>query len=446
MIWLIAQVSMLAGGELITAGPMIGHTTESSVSIWYQAKEGATHSLSLSSLPGMLSEAVIDSQEIGRGCRLVRINGLKSDVEREFEIRLQEAELVEAVTLRVKPLPSPSETGAIRIAFGSCAKITQYPAAPIYRAMAAEQPDLALFVGDNSYFIVNDGSDKAFSTSGPVGDWTSAETMLARHLENRRSPDLQDLLRSTPCYAVWDDHDYGPNNADRGFVLKNEALDIFKSVWANPSYGTSESPGIFSSFRAGPVEVFLMDDRFYKYVANDEHPEVPVEQSSIWGEAQLEWLKAGLKTSSAPVKLIANGTQVIAETEKGEGHFQEALAERERLFDFLKEQKIGGVVFLSGDRHYSESLRLEQQNGPWILEFTSSPLCQGKPIAPLPRVKHRTQVWGLDGDSYGLVTVDIPEVGKGTIRFEARDASNYVPIINAYRTVTTTELQKLNYE
>src|SRR5690606_33215235 len=118
------------------------------------------------------------------------------------------------------------------------------------------------------------------------------------------------------------------------FPMKEEATRAFKQVWANPAYGTEEAGGIFSSFRHGPVEVFLMDDRTFKY-SHSRHKDVTRENGSIWGEAQLNWLLKGLKASTAPVKLIANGTQFLSMvTLKSEGHYQEALHERERLLDF----------------------------------------------------------------------------------------------------------------
>ena len=150
--------------------------------------------------------------------------------------------------------------------------------------------------------------------------------------------------------------------------MKEEAARAFKLVWANPSYGSEEIPGVFGSFRHGSVEVFLMDNRTHKYSPR-RHPDLTLETGVIWGEAQLDWLMAGLKASTAPVKLIANGTQVLSMGERGEGHHTEAHGERRRLLEFLERERIGGVVFLTGDRHYTEAMQLTQSDGPscWIL-------------------------------------------------------------------------------
>ncbi|MBI3736310.1 alkaline phosphatase family protein [Candidatus Sumerlaeota bacterium] len=404
----------------ILAGPMVGHVEEHSAVVWLRTGEGATITAE-SVQGGKVVSRSPRAESVGGGFEILHFESLRANTPTEARLSVKNRNGTAEEKVSFRTAPPAEKTGKLRVAFGSCAKASEYPALPIFKAIADENPDLMIFCGDNSYFIVGGEGEKRNGTSGPAGDWTSPEKMLARHLEMRTHPDLQPLLRSIPCYAVWDDHDYGPNNSDRTFDLKEDSLRLFKQVWANPSYGTAGTPGIFSSFRRGPVEIFLMDDRYYKYVRTEEHPNVAPAEAEIWGAAQLQWLEAGLKASTAPVKLIVNGTQVLSETKDGEGHFQEAPMERERLFAFLRENKIGGVAFLTGDRHYTECLRLAQPGGPDIMEFTSSPLEQGREVGPLETNKNRTRVWGMNGNSYGLVTVDIPEEGKGTIRFEARD-------------------------
>ncbi len=51
--------------------------------------------------------------------------------------------------------------------------------------------------------------------------------------------------------------------------------------------------------------------------------------------------------------------------------------ERERLLTLIREEKIEGVVFLSGDRHHAELSKLEQPGFYPIYEFTTSPLSAG---------------------------------------------------------------------
>ncbi len=438
---LFAFARVVSAGELILAGPMVGHVSDSTASVWLRAEDGS--SISAQAHQGTDPAKAAKIENLGEGFYLARFEGLKPETPTEATIDLErERKVSDKVSFKTAPIPSA--TGMIKIAFGSCSKDAQFKRVPVFEAISDEKPDAAFFIGDNSYFIVGDQGSDTWGTTGSVGDWTSPQLMLARHMQTRTNPDLQRLIHTIPCYAVWDDHDYGSNDTDREFPLKKDSLRIFREIWANPSYGASEIPGIFSSFRFGPAEFFLMDDRYNKYTAAGSHPSVKPEEAVIWGDPQLQWLMTGLKASKAPVKFIVNGTQVLSQTKSGEGHFQEAKLEREKLFTFLKENKIGGVIFLTGDRHYSEVNRLGQQGGPDLLEFTSSPICQNEKVRPL-EVKHPTQLWGVRGDSYGLATVEIEKEGKGMIRLETRDAQNHVPLVAGLRCVTNWELRKLNY-
>lgn len=432
----------VAGPKLIHAGPMVGHVSDSTAQIWIRLKRGAE--LTGSATQNGKVHEITHWSDRGADCHVIGFTGLQAGTPTAVSLTAQrDGSDPETVELNFKTYPAPSTTGQVRLAFGSCSKISQYPKGPIYSAIAKEAPEFMVFLGDNAYFIVADGSDKHFSTTGPVGDWNFPGAMSARHMLTRVHPDLQTMFRKVPSYGIWDDHDYGPNNADREFEYKEEALRIFKQMWANPGWGTPTTPGIFSSFRCGPTEIFLMDDRYYKY-SPDRHDDVTVETGALWGEAQLDWLLEGLKNSTAPVKVIANGTQVLSQDTRGEGHFQEAQGEQRRLFSFLAEHEIGGVVVISGDRHHSEALQHRQPDGTLLAEATSSPLQQDQAVAPFRRA-HPTMLWGIYGNSYGLLTVDVKDGGQGTVTFEARDEQNTTPTVNGSPSRTVWTLSQLNY-
>ena len=76
----------------------------------------------------------------------------------------------------------------------------------------------------------------------------------------------------------------------------------------------------------------------------------------MFGAQQLAWLRNALIYSDAPIKLVVNGSQMWNRVNRFEGwnHF----ATEQRAFaDWLIAQRIDGVVFLSGDRHFTELLR-----------------------------------------------------------------------------------------
>jgi Phosphodiesterase/alkaline phosphatase D len=225
----------------------------------------------------------------------------------------------------------------------------------IFDAIAAKAPDLMVWMGDNLYFQPPDELDPA--------------SMAARYRRQRALPALSRLLVSAPQLAIWDDHDYGPNDADMSYVLKGQSLTLFSRYWANPSYGLPDVPGIFGRARFGDVDLFLLDDRWYRSAnkLNDEPGK------TMFGAAQLAWLKNALVYSHAPLKLVVNGTQLWNRVDRFEG-FNHYSYEQKSFADWLLGQRIDGVVFTSGDRHFSELLRVERPGAYPLYEFTSSPL------------------------------------------------------------------------
>ena len=252
-----------------------------------------------------------------------------------------------------------------KLAVGSCAYINDAPndrpSRPyggdyqIFDAVAAQAPDFMLWLGDNIYLRKNDPD--------------SAEGMNARYRHARALPELQRLLRSTHHIAIWDDHDYDPNNADRNFGLKQSSLALFQRYWANAGYGLPNLAGIFGSFSYADADFFLLDDRYYRDA--DTAPDHP--GKSLFGEPQLAWLRTALLASKATFKVIASGSQLLNDTNRYEGwnHFPQ---ERSRFLDWLSQSKIPGVLMLSGDRHLTMLIKRERPGDYPLHELTCSPL------------------------------------------------------------------------
>ncbi len=267
--------------------------------------------------------------------------------------------------MRAQPYWTNDDAPDITIAIGSCFFLaaaeppwnasTYGGGYEIFDAIAAKAPDLMVWLGDNLYFQPPDELDPA--------------SMAARYRRQRALPSLQRLLVAAPQLAIWDDHDYGPNDADMSYVLKAESLALFRRYWANPSYGLPDAPGVFGRARWGDVDVFLLDDRWYRSAnrSNDEPGK------TMFGAQQLAWLRNALVYSRATLKLVVNGSQVWNRANRFEGlnHFAH---EQKALADWLIAQRVEGVMFASGDRHFTELLRIERPDAYPLFEFTSSPL------------------------------------------------------------------------
>lgn len=254
-----------------------------------------------------------------------------------------------------------------RVALGSCTYINEEAydrpgkayggEYKIFSSIKSTNPNLMLWMGDNIYLR--------------EPDWSSLGGIVRRYNHTRKTPELNALLSSCANYAIWDDHDFGPNDADGSFIHKDWTLDAFKHFWANPSYGIPNSQGITTQFSYSDVDFFLLDNRYHKV-----SPEVKGQESTILGEEQINWLIQALKFSRAPFKLVAVGGQFLNTIEKFET-FSTVPAERERIIKAITENNITGVVFLSGDRHCTELSQLTLENGQMIYDLTVSPLTSG---------------------------------------------------------------------
>jgi alkaline phosphatase D len=225
--------------------------------------------------------------------------------------------------------------------------------------MADRKADFMLWMGDNVYLRQQ--------------EWNTRTGLVYRYNHDRAIPELQRFLSSTHHYAIWDDHDYGPNDSDRGFWNKTMALDVFEMFWANPSYGVGTIEGAITSFQWGDADFFLLDNRTYR------SPNwLDGEDKTQLGEEQLQWLLDNLVKSYATFKFVVMGGQFLSNSGVYEAYTNYGFAnERQKIIDFIHEENIRNVVFLSGDVHFSEVSVLREEGKPTIWDLTSSPMNSG---------------------------------------------------------------------
>lgn len=261
----------------------------------------------------------------------------------------------------------------------------------IFEAMAKEKAAFMLWLGDNWYTREVDYADH-------WGMWKRAS-------RDRSMPVLQNFLKSTSHLAIWDDHDYGPNDASKDFILKETARTVFSNYWLNTTYGMN-GQGIYTKHSYGDVDVFMMDDRWWRSADNlpDSVNGRPNPNKLMWGAEQMEWLKNALLYSRAPFKIIANGSQILNPVSP----FDKLLkcpAEYNELLQFLTDHKINGVVFLTGDRHHSEVIRVNRTGTYPLYDITVSPLTAGIHTFGGVEKNNPFRVYGLDEkQNYGRFT------------------------------------------
>ncbi|MFB6273581.1 MAG: alkaline phosphatase [Salinibacter sp.] len=397
---------------LLQAGPMVGYGTHREVQLWVQTTRPADVQIRYWSLtsdptnPGVIPDpdtAVTPVQRTtdeGEHIARFTISALEPGNTYTYRLYLNGRRVDRPYPLRFQTQPLwqwRTDPPKITMALGSCTYINDppydRPGEPyggdyrIFRTIAAKNPDLMLWMGDNFYYR--------------EVDWATPTMMEARYEHTRRTPALQPLLASTHNYATWDDHDFGPNNSNRSYRQKEASLRIFKQYWANPNYGRPDVPGVFGQFQWGDVDVFLLDNRYYR----SPNTAPRTDEKTMWGDAQRQWLIDALTTSDAPFKLVVNGGQMMTTSTR-----YETLArfphEQSKLLDALQTREIEGVVFLSGDRHITELLRRKPDGFYPLYEFTNSPLTAGAASGrPNP---HRVEGTLVEQRNFGTLTVSGP--------------------------------------
>jgi alkaline phosphatase D len=274
----------------------------------------------------------------------------------------------------------------------------------IFEAMAKEKDaSFMLWLGDNWY-------------TREV-DYASEWGLNYRPSRDRSTRALQPFLKAMPQYAIWDDHDYGPDNSDKSFPLKEVSRKVFINNWMNPSYGEN-GQGIYTKFNYNDVDFFLLDDRWFR--SNDETPDSingkPNIEKRMFGVQQMEWFKNALRVSNTNrtvhFRVIAIGSQVLNHLSPKDC-FRHYSTEFKEMMSFLDDEKINGVIFLTGDRHHSSIIKKERSGNYPLYDITASSLTAGTTKIGGLEANNPLRVLELDGtNNYTKISVS----GKGPDR------------------------------
>ena len=320
-------------------------------------------------------------------------------------------------------LSQPALSTPSKILFGSCAH--QDKEMPILNTINKEQADVFVFLGDNVY-----------------GDTEDMAELKAKYEKLGNNPNFKQLKQSTEVIATWDDHDFGENDAGGEYPMKEESKKIMLDFWGEPkdSLRYEQDDGIYTSYMYGEgeqtVHIILLDLRYNRDPINkvskltyltkrkfkNMGPYSPSEEmdASMLGENQWQWFERELR-KPATIKLIGSSLQLLPEFTGWEA-WANFPADRERLFNFIRDEQINGVMLLSGDTHWGE-LSKYQKDLPYPLwEVTSSGLTEEwKEVSPN---KHRI------GDythkiNYGFLDLDWQQPDP-TISFGLKDVNGSV--------------------
>ena len=374
----ISQGVLASDTPKISHGPMLGAVSEHTASIWVRTTVPANVICALSEVnatAGQLTQEVHTTSESDNACT-IRFDKLKQETNYRYVVRVGTSKH-EATFATLGP--SLTKKG-IRLVYGYGYLPSQNKmksGTSIFMDMALRKPDLIIFLGDFPYTHagrkqeVRDGNKALRSIVG-----------------------FRQLTSSVPTYGIYDDHDFGPNDCDGTHEHADEALAVFKEYWPNPSYGLPGNKGIYCSFLVGDVEVFLLDGR---YSARKN-------QRTMLGKIQLDWLCNGLKNSKSRYKVLVSGTQFGKAKDDGwAGRYY--VGERKKLFSFISENGITGVIGISGDAHRSDIYQLPIGGSRFFYDFTPGALArkQRTPPKPMPAAMIHSYGSGDDNNMFGEI-------------------------------------------
>jgi len=383
-------------------GPLVGDTTDTSLSVWVRTADESTVQLvvrEVGSTGELIGGRKTQSTATEDYTAVATVDGLQARTEYEYAVRIDEGPLRFRPTQTVDTFASADESSRFTIAFGGGAGFVPENER-MWNTIGTFDPDAMLLLGDNVY----------------IDDPESVLMQQYTYQRRQSRPEWRKLTASTPTFTIWDDHDFSVNDSwggpdiDIPFWKKDWAFPIFRQNWANPSYaGGDEQPGCWYTLRIGDVDFIMLDCRYYRTAPRSD-------SLSMLGPVQMKWLKERLRSATGTFKVLCSSVPWDFRT-KGDSldTWNGYKDEREEIFSFIEENRLEGIVLLSADRHRSDAWKIERSNGYGLYEFSSSRLTNQHVH---PRMEKAGAIFSYNAlQSFGLVTFDTT-ANTPTVKYE----------------------------
>ncbi|MBI1288141.1 MAG: hypothetical protein GC178_11265 [Flavobacteriales bacterium] len=272
---------------------------------------------------------------------------------------------------KARTLPQEN-VGKLKLAVVSCSSIWAGFFNAYARIAEREDVDFVVHLGDYVYDYP-DSRQLNRMPSFPQEDVKDKEGWRERHKYYLMDADLRKARQEKTWIAEWDNHDIDlPDKAKT-----SDAIEVFYEYVPVRMMDPLHPEQIYRSFRFGKLAELHMIDMFY-YRGKTEFAEG---KKSVLGEAQFDWLKEQLKSSDAHWQLIGNqemmtdwlseDTPSFMRKQNGNGRVFDTgnwngyPEDRQRFYDFLKENDLKNTVVLTGDIHMT-----------FVMDMTGWPTCK----------------------------------------------------------------------
>jgi hypothetical protein len=219
----------------------------------------------------------------------------------------------------------------VTVAVGACARVGSNGA--VFDTIRGLDPDLFLIDGDWNYANLTEGDPDAFRE---IIDYTMGRPAQAA------------LFRSTPIAYVWDDHDYGGDNADMTSPTRWAAMSVYREYAPHYPLSGDDAP-IYQAFTIGRVRFLVTDTRSARSPAD-----TPDDASkTMLGAEQKAWLEHELLVADEQFALTVwvNPDPWVGAASAGSDGWAGYTTERREIADFIAANGIDRLVMLSGDAH-----------------------------------------------------------------------------------------------
>lgn len=217
----------------------------------------------------------------------------------------------------------PDGTASFTLAVGSCARTNSNGA--VFEAIAAANPLLYLIAGDVHYRNIESTRTSAFLNA--------FDGVLT-------APAQAALYRNVPVDYVWDDHDYGPNDADGTSPGRPAALAAYRAAVPHAPLAEQPDAGIYHAFDIGRVRVVVSDTRSER------------RNGQMISDAQFAFLAAEFARADDYALVIwVNPDPWIAPAAAGADHWGGYSEQRREIADVIAAAEVDNLLMVSGDAH-----------------------------------------------------------------------------------------------
>jgi len=213
-----------------------------------------------------------------------------------------------------------------KILLGACADTNSNSV--VFDQMRLQGGDLFIHSGDFHYADISVNDTKLYNDA----------------FENcfRQGPQ-KNFYKSIPVAYMWDDHDYGANNAAGDSPSKEAAIISYKNnVPHYPLGNVTQFGAIHQAFDIGKIRVIMTDLRSESYQKD----------KTIMSQQQKQWLFSEfLKFSSYSLLIWVSTQPWIGAPVVGEDSWLGFAEQRKEVANFISNNSVNNLILISGDAH-----------------------------------------------------------------------------------------------